>query len=36
MVLGGTVASALYGCIDFFCGLVLLVIGFSFFRRIVL
>ena len=36
LVLGGTLASALYACIDFFCGLVLIVIGFSFFRRIVL
>jgi Fe-S oxidoreductase len=36
LILGGTLAGALYGCIDFFCGLVLLVIAFSFFRRIVL
>jgi Fe-S oxidoreductase len=35
-VLGGTLASALYACIDFFCGLVLALIGFAFFRRIVL
>src|SRR5262249_7681906 len=36
VVLGETLASALYSCIDFFCGLVLIVIGFAFFRRIVL
>src|SRR3954471_3298845 len=36
LVLGGTIASGLYACIDFFCGLVLVVIGFAFFRRIVL
>src|SRR5215831_11452556 len=36
LVLGDTLAGALYSCIDFFCGLVLVVIGFSFFRRIVL
>src|SRR5262249_19245030 len=36
LVLGATVASALYGCIDVFCGLVLVVIAFPFFRRIVL
>ncbi|HEY5450164.1 MAG TPA: (Fe-S)-binding protein [Polyangia bacterium] len=36
LVLGGTLASAIYTCIDVFCGLVLVVIGFAFFRRIVL
>src|SRR5215471_6362981 len=36
LVLGATLASALYACIDFFCGLVLIVIAFAFFRRIVL
>jgi len=36
LILGDTLASALYACIDFFCGLVLAVIAFAFFRRIVL
>jgi len=36
LVLGDTLAPALYRCIDFFCGLVLAIIGFAFFRRIVL
>jgi Fe-S oxidoreductase len=36
VVLGDTLASALYRCIDVFCGLVLIVIAFAFFRRIVL
>ncbi|HEY7372499.1 MAG TPA: (Fe-S)-binding protein [Polyangia bacterium] len=36
LILGNTLASWLYGCIDVFCGLVLIVIGFAFFRRIVL
>src|SRR4029079_15304820 len=36
LVLGDTLSSALYVCIDFFCGLVLFIIGFAFFRRIVL
>src|SRR5262249_47434111 len=36
LVLGDTLGSALYACIDFFCGLVLIVIGFAFFRRTVL
>src|SRR4029078_9879374 len=36
LVLGGTLASAIYTCIDVFCGLVLVVIGFAFFRRTVL
>src|SRR5215470_13589698 len=36
LILGDTLGSALYACIDFFCGLVLAVIGFAFFRRIVL
>jgi len=36
LVLGETVASALYTVIDFFCGLVLAIIAFAFFRRIVL
>jgi Fe-S oxidoreductase len=35
-ILGDTLGGALYACIDFFCGLVLIVIGFAFFRRIVL
>jgi Fe-S oxidoreductase len=36
LVLGETLASALYTCIDFFCALVLAIIAFAFFRRIVL
>src|SRR4029079_1082522 len=36
MILGNALASALYSCIDVFCGLVLIVIAFAFFRRIVL
>src|SRR4051795_5490561 len=36
LVLGDTLAAALYTCIDFFCGLVLPIIGFAFSRRIVL
>jgi len=36
LVLGATLASALYTCIDVFCGLVLAIIAFAFFRRIVL
>jgi Fe-S oxidoreductase len=36
LVLGGTLAGALYGMIDFFCGLVLALVVFAFFRRIVL
>src|SRR5499427_1798584 len=36
LVLGSTLASALYTCIDVFCGLVLVIIAFAFFRRIVL
>jgi Fe-S oxidoreductase len=35
-ILGDTLGAALYTCIDFFCGLVLIVIAFAFFRRIVL
>ena len=35
-VLGDTLGGALYRCIDVFCGLVLGIIGFAFFRRIVL
>ncbi len=35
-ILGETLGAALYACIDFFCGLVLIVIAFAFFRRIVL
>jgi len=36
LVLGHTLADWLYTCIDVFCGLVLAIIGFAFFRRIVL
>ena len=35
-VLGDTLGGALYRCIDVFCGLVLAIIAFAFFRRIVL
>jgi Fe-S oxidoreductase len=36
LILGPTLGEWLYRCIDVFCGLVLIVIGFAFFRRIVL
>jgi Fe-S oxidoreductase len=36
LLLGDTLAGGLYAMIDFFCGLVLAVIAFAFFRRIVL